>query len=135
MPKESSLENTNWHSALQYAVSERLRLLPTSIHQNIRKRVHIPNTKREISAFSYVRFLTVNDSPLTLQSDSAKVMERKIMKKILRNEISQQALADPKCQNQNRAERMVQSEKLNMQINGEASLPAPTLLLLPRNGA
>ena len=56
-------------------------------------------------------FLTDNGSPLILQSNDARVMTRKIMKKNLRIERMQQALTEPKCQNQNRSERMLQIVK------------------------
>ena len=68
--------------------------------------------QREIqSPLALEDFLTDNGSPLMLQSDNARVMASKIMKKILRIERTQQALAEPKHQNQNRVERMVQIVK------------------------
>ena len=56
-------------------------------------------------------FLTYNGSPLMLQSDNVRVMTSKIMKKILRKERTQQALAELKYQNQNRVELIVQIAK------------------------
>ena len=56
-------------------------------------------------------FLTENGILLILQSDNSKVMTIRIMKKIMRKERMQQALAEPKYQYQNRLERMVQIVK------------------------
>ena len=61
-------------------------------------------------------FITENGSPLTLQSENGRVMASKTIKKILRKERMQQALAEPKQQNQNRVERMVQVAKDLMHI-------------------
>ena len=55
--------------------------------------------------------LTDNGSPLIIHSYKARVMKSNVMRRVLINERTQQALSEPKCQNQNRVERMVQLVK------------------------